>query len=128
MYPPMQWITVASSARSDPPNRVCCRVSSLTFAIPQNGTRLGPSTGSTIGDCFRVLIQSHVLYLASFVGASCLHLAVLSPEISNSISTEAQMLGGVLQILSVVQMFVLGPRLILSIRECHVKLVTQKPA
>jgi hypothetical protein len=26
--------------------------------------RLGPSTGSTIGDHFRVLIQSHVLYFA----------------------------------------------------------------
>jgi hypothetical protein len=26
--------------------------------------RLGPPTGSTIGDCFRVLIQSHVLYFA----------------------------------------------------------------
>ena len=26
--------------------------------------RLGPSTGLTIGDCFRVLIQSHVLYFA----------------------------------------------------------------
>jgi hypothetical protein len=26
--------------------------------------RLGPSTGSMIGDCFRVLIQSHVLYFA----------------------------------------------------------------
>ncbi|KAG2103764.1 uncharacterized protein F5147DRAFT_275300 [Suillus discolor] len=26
--------------------------------------RFGPSTGSTIGDCFRVLIQSHVLYFA----------------------------------------------------------------
>jgi hypothetical protein len=26
--------------------------------------RLGPSTRSTIGDCFRVLIQSHVLYFA----------------------------------------------------------------
>ncbi|KAG1798688.1 hypothetical protein EV424DRAFT_469601 [Suillus variegatus] len=26
--------------------------------------RLRPSTGSTIGDCFRVLIQSHVLYFA----------------------------------------------------------------
>jgi hypothetical protein len=26
--------------------------------------RLGPSTGSTIGDCFRVLIESHVLYFA----------------------------------------------------------------
>jgi hypothetical protein len=26
--------------------------------------RLGPSTGLMIGDCFRVLIQSHVLYFA----------------------------------------------------------------
>jgi hypothetical protein len=26
--------------------------------------RLGPSTGLTVGDCFRVLIQSHVLYFA----------------------------------------------------------------
>jgi hypothetical protein len=26
--------------------------------------RLGPSTKSTIGDCFRVLIKSHVLYFA----------------------------------------------------------------
>jgi hypothetical protein len=26
--------------------------------------RFGPSTGSTIGDCFKVLIQSHVLYFA----------------------------------------------------------------
>jgi hypothetical protein len=26
--------------------------------------RLGPSTGSTIGDCFRALIESHVLYFA----------------------------------------------------------------
>jgi hypothetical protein len=26
--------------------------------------RLGPSTGWTMGDCFRVLIQSHVLYFA----------------------------------------------------------------
>ncbi|KIK37916.1 hypothetical protein CY34DRAFT_15387 [Suillus luteus UH-Slu-Lm8-n1] len=27
---------------------------------------LGPSTGSIIGDCYRVLIKSHVLYFASF--------------------------------------------------------------
>jgi hypothetical protein len=26
--------------------------------------RLGPLTGSTIGDCFRVLMKSHVLYFA----------------------------------------------------------------
>jgi hypothetical protein len=26
--------------------------------------RFGPSTGSTIGDCFSVLVKSHVLYFA----------------------------------------------------------------
>ncbi|KAG2104669.1 uncharacterized protein F5147DRAFT_807520 [Suillus discolor] len=68
---------------------------------------LALSFGSTIGDCFRVLIQSHVLYFASsthvsFAGVSCLQLANLSPGI---------------------WMFVLGPRLILSVREYHAKLV-----
>ncbi|KAG2101557.1 uncharacterized protein F5147DRAFT_655207 [Suillus discolor] len=74
--------------------------------------RLGPSTGSTIGDCFRVLIQSHILYFASsahvsFAGVSCLQLANLSPEIT---------------------IFVLGPRLILSVREYHAKLVAYSDA
>ncbi|KAG2101551.1 uncharacterized protein F5147DRAFT_655202 [Suillus discolor] len=95
--------------------------------------RLGPSTGSTIGDCFRVLIQSHILYFASsahvsVVSVSCLQLAVLSPEISNSHSIRARILGGARQILSVVQMFVLGPRLILSVREYHAKLVAYSDA
>ncbi|KAG2107067.1 uncharacterized protein F5147DRAFT_837659 [Suillus discolor] len=85
--------------------------------------QLSPSTGSTIGDCVRVLVQSHVLYFASFVGVSCLQLAYLSPEISNLNSIGAQILLGTLQILLVVQMFVLRPRLILSVREYHAKLV-----
>ncbi|KAG2103783.1 uncharacterized protein F5147DRAFT_276350 [Suillus discolor] len=90
--------------------------------------RLGPSTGSTIGDCFRVLIQSHVLYFASFVGVSCLQLAYLSPKILNSNSIGTQIFEGALQILSVVQMFVLGPRLILSVREYHAKLIAESDA
>ncbi|KAG2061155.1 hypothetical protein BDR06DRAFT_402036 [Suillus hirtellus] len=90
--------------------------------------RLGPSTGSIIGDCFRVLIQSHVLYFASFVGASCLEIAYISPNILNSNSIGAQILLGTLQILLVVQMFVLGPRLILSVREYHAKLVIHSDA
>ncbi|KAG1853538.1 hypothetical protein C8R48DRAFT_777050 [Suillus tomentosus] len=90
--------------------------------------RLGPSTGSTIGDCFRVLIQAHVLYFASFVGVSCLQLAVLSSEILHSDSITPLILGGSLRILSAVQMFVLGPRLILSVREYHAKLVAYSDA
>jgi hypothetical protein len=30
----------------------------------RNLRRLGPSTGSTIGDCFRMLVKYHVLYFA----------------------------------------------------------------
>ncbi|KAG1798643.1 uncharacterized protein HD556DRAFT_196940 [Suillus plorans] len=89
----------------------------------RNLRRLGPSTGSKIGDYFRVLIQSHVLYFASFVCVSCLQIAFFFPELQNSHSTITEILEGALQILLVVQMFVLGPRLILSVRQCHAKLV-----
>ncbi|KAG2104642.1 uncharacterized protein F5147DRAFT_654315 [Suillus discolor] len=68
--------------------------------------------GSTIGDCFRVLIQSHVLYFAR-----------VSPEFLNPNFIGSQMLNGALQILLFVQMFVMGPRLILSVREYHAKFV-----
>ncbi|KAG2341281.1 hypothetical protein BDR05DRAFT_466077 [Suillus weaverae] len=89
----------------------------------------GPSTGSTIGDCFRVLIKSHVLYFAScFVGVSCLQLGYLSPELLISNSIAALALYGTSQIFLGVQMFVLGPRLILSVREYHAKLVAGSDA
>ncbi|KAG1774450.1 hypothetical protein EV702DRAFT_524302, partial [Suillus placidus] len=87
--------------------------------------RLGQSTGSTIGDCFRVLIKSHVLYFASFV---CVQLGYLSPELSNSNSMATTVLYGTFQFFLGVQMFVLGPRLILSIREYHAKLVAGSDA
>ncbi|KAG1767125.1 hypothetical protein EDD22DRAFT_327785 [Suillus occidentalis] len=90
--------------------------------------RLGPSTGSTIGDCFRVLIQSHVLYFASFAGVSCLELIGLSPAFLHSPSVGVQVFTGILQILLAVQMFVLGPRLILSVREYHATLVADSDA
>ncbi|KAG2348164.1 hypothetical protein BDR05DRAFT_610456 [Suillus weaverae] len=90
--------------------------------------RLGPSTGSSIGDCFRVLIRSHVLYFASFASVSCVQLAYLSPALFASNSMGAQIFSSTFQILLVVQMFVLGPRLILSVREFHAKLVTDSDA
>ncbi|KAG2104668.1 uncharacterized protein F5147DRAFT_838222 [Suillus discolor] len=90
--------------------------------------RLSPSTGWAIGDFFRVLIQSHVLYFASFACVSCLQLAYISPELQNSYSIEVQILYGAFQILLVVQMFVLGPRLILSVRGYHAKLVADSDA
>ncbi|KAG1799731.1 uncharacterized protein HD556DRAFT_61430 [Suillus plorans] len=91
--------------------------------------RLNSSTESIIGDCFRVLIQSHVLYFASFVGVSCLQLiSDLSPAILNSDSIGVRVLVGILQIISVIQMFVLGPRLILSVRQFNAKLVVDSDA
>ncbi|KAG2109081.1 hypothetical protein BD769DRAFT_107462 [Suillus cothurnatus] len=90
--------------------------------------RPGPSTGSTIGGCFKVLTKSHVLYFASFAGVSCLELVYQSPELVNAPFMEADIIYGASQILSVVQMFVLGPRLILSVREYHAKLVAGSDA
>jgi hypothetical protein len=91
--------------------------------------RLGPSTGSTtIGDCFRVLIKSHVLYFASFFSVSCLSLSSLPPALYNSQSMRTRILEGAIQISLSVYMFVLGPRLILSIREYHAKLVANSDA
>ncbi|KAG1754688.1 hypothetical protein EDD22DRAFT_850448 [Suillus occidentalis] len=90
--------------------------------------RLGPSSGSTIGDCFRVLMKSHVLYFASFAGVSCFQLISVSPAFLNSSSTAAMIYVGTHVVLGVVQMFVLGPRLILSVREYHAKLVAGSDA
>ncbi|KAG2106521.1 hypothetical protein BD769DRAFT_144438 [Suillus cothurnatus] len=90
--------------------------------------RLGPSTGLTIGDCFRMLIKSHVLYFASFACVSCLELGYISLGLSESNSMGVVISYGALQILLVVQMFVLGPRLILSVREYHAKLVADSDA
>ncbi|KAG1789986.1 uncharacterized protein HD556DRAFT_1529202 [Suillus plorans] len=90
--------------------------------------RLGPLTGSTIGDCFRVLMESHVLYFASFAGVSCLQLVSLSPELQNSNPVTATIVYGIVANLLSVQMFVLGPRLILSVRQYHAKLVAESDA
>lgn len=82
-----------------------------------------PSTGSVVGDCFTVLIKTHVLYFAAFTAVSSFNLGLLSQNISESISVGAEMYLGVLRVFSFVQMFVLGPRLIIGVREYHVTLV-----
>ncbi|KAG2369039.1 hypothetical protein BDR07DRAFT_1389394 [Suillus spraguei] len=90
--------------------------------------RFNASGRSAMGDCFKVLVKSHVLYFASFAGVSCMQLLLLSPELVNSISMRADTLYGACQILYRVQLFVLGPRLILSIRDYHAKLVANSDA
>ncbi|KAG2130813.1 uncharacterized protein EDB93DRAFT_1255704 [Suillus bovinus] len=85
------------------------------------------SAGGIIGDCFSVLIKTHMAYFASFFVVSCFSLVVqLSP--TDQYSLEAQTRYGLLQILTVMQAYVLGPRLILGVREYHAKLVANSDA
>jgi len=88
------------------------------------------STGGIMEDCFTVLIKTHMLYFASFVIVSGFNLIInFSPVLSaNPSSPETQTCYGLLQILEVAQSFVLGPRLILGIREYHAKLVVDSDA
>lgn len=85
-----------------------------------------PSRGRrTIGNWFTVLIKTHVLYFAAYAAVSCFTLGYLSPKISSSSSVGAEIYTGVLEIISFLQMFVLGPRLVLSVREYDVELTTK---
>lgn len=71
-----------------------------------------------------LLIKAHVAYFASFMAVSCFQLGFLSPGILDSSSAGADVYAGLLEFVSIAQMFVLGPRLILSIREYEAKLTT----
>ncbi|KAG2042036.1 hypothetical protein BDR03DRAFT_944399 [Suillus americanus] len=88
------------------------------------------SAGGILRDSFMVLMKTHILYFASFVAVSCFQLVIdLSPTLSaDPSSLEVQICYGILQILDVVQSFVLGPRLILGIREYHAKLMVNSNA
>ncbi|KAG2032573.1 hypothetical protein BDR03DRAFT_1094854 [Suillus americanus] len=82
------------------------------------------STRGIIGDCFTVLMKTHVSYFASFLAITCFQIGFLSPTLSeDSYSLDTHIYLGLSQILQVVQMFVLGPRLILGVREYHAELV-----
>ncbi|KAG2139682.1 hypothetical protein DEU56DRAFT_911946 [Suillus clintonianus] len=86
------------------------------------------SAGGIIGDCFTVLIKSHVLYFASYVAVSCFSLAVYLSPTMDLFSLESQIYAGLVQISTVIQSFVLGPRLIISVREYHARLVADSDA
>ncbi|KAG1744017.1 uncharacterized protein EDB91DRAFT_207454 [Suillus paluster] len=82
------------------------------------------SAGGIIGDCFTVLMRTHMFYFASFVVVSCSNLAyIFSPISADTYSLKNQLYNGLLQIFMLVQMFVLGPHLILSVREYHAKVM-----
>ncbi|KAG2050426.1 hypothetical protein BDR06DRAFT_645461 [Suillus hirtellus] len=80
-------------------------------------------TGSTVGDCLTILIESHTFYFLAFVTMTCFTLGSLSPNITNT--TERSIYFGTWAIAQMLQMFVLGPRLILSVRKYHAKLVAR---
>ncbi|KAG2369150.1 hypothetical protein BDR07DRAFT_855067 [Suillus spraguei] len=87
-----------------------------------------PWTRSTILTCFTVLIKSHVLYFASYVTMSCLQLGYLSPAILDSTTSVPWIYGGAIRVFLLVQMFILGPRLLLDVRKYHAKLVADSDA
>lgn len=82
-------------------------------------------TGSTTVDSFRVLTKSHAFYFVAFAVVSCLSLGFLSPHVMFSTSVGSLLYSSILQIIQMFQMFVLGPRLFLSIREYHAELVAK---
>ncbi|KAG2348011.1 hypothetical protein BDR05DRAFT_600717 [Suillus weaverae] len=95
----------------------------LWVSVKHFRERSRSSAGRIVGDCFTVLIKTHMLYFASFVVVSCFNAGYLSPSLANSSSTGAEVYYGVLEIMSFTQMFVLGPRLVLSVRKFNAKLV-----
>jgi len=83
-----------------------------------------PSTGWTVGDCFTILVKTHVFYFASFITVSTLELTdYFSPKLEDSTSVAYGVFAGILNVTQVVQMYILGPRLVLGVREYHANLV-----
>lgn len=77
-----------------------------------------------------MLIKTHVFYFMSFVAVSCFDIILdFSPILSTDRnSLETQIHSGFVQISTVVQLFVLGPRLVLGIREYYAKFVVDSDA
>ncbi|KAG1780249.1 hypothetical protein EV702DRAFT_769695 [Suillus placidus] len=95
----------------------------VVWIVVKHFRQLRPSSQTgIIGDCFAVLMRTHAMYFASFVAGSCIALRYFFSTVSDSNSPGYN---GALNIFSVMQMFVLGPRLILNIREYHAKLVAE---
>lgn len=71
----------------------------------------------SMNDRLTALIKTHMFYFIIFTAACCLNLGLLSPKISSFTSLGVDIYYGILEIVLFVQMFVLGPCLILNIRE-----------
>ncbi|KAG2357249.1 hypothetical protein BDR07DRAFT_388864 [Suillus spraguei] len=76
-----------------------------------------------IEDRFLALMKTQVLYFAVFAAYTCLNFGSVSPKILTSDSVGVEVYFGTVVILQFIQMFMLGPRLILSVREYNANLV-----
>ncbi|KAG1844808.1 hypothetical protein DFJ58DRAFT_894332 [Suillus subalutaceus] len=70
------------------------------------------STRGVIGDCFRVLMKPHIGFMSSTL-------------LVDLYTLDAQIYEGFAEIFELVGLFVLGPRLILGVREYHAELVAK---
>ncbi|KAG2370311.1 hypothetical protein BDR07DRAFT_11073 [Suillus spraguei] len=78
-----------------------------------------PSTGLITGDWFVVLMRAHILYFASFIVTSSLHLHHFFKVIKMSSTLGNQFYCCTVTYFGLMQLFVLGPRLILGVRELN---------
>lgn len=98
----------------------------VVWIVIQHFRELRQSTNaSTIGDFFMMLSKSHAYYFVVFATVACFSLGSTSPNILFSPVVGANVYSGTLSIIQMLQMFVLGPRLILSIRHFNAKLVAR---
>lgn len=87
------------------------------------------SAGGIIRDCFTVLLKTHMSYCVSFVVIFCFNLGYFSPMMSHDpYSPASLMYFGFIQAFFIVRSAVLGPRLILGVREHHAKLMIDSDA
>ncbi|OAX31545.1 hypothetical protein K503DRAFT_75956 [Rhizopogon vinicolor AM-OR11-026] len=56
-----------------------------------------PSSGWTVGDCFTILIKTHVIYFASYAAASSLETTRFSRQLNNSTSMAAGIFAGIFE-------------------------------
>lgn len=86
------------------------------------------SAGGIIRDCFAVLVETHIVYFASVVVVSCFDLGYFFSTMSaDTFALGTQIYFGLLDIFQLVRMFILGPRLILGVREYQAKFAMAGP-
>ncbi|KAG1743954.1 uncharacterized protein EDB91DRAFT_206035 [Suillus paluster] len=99
------------------------------IAVKHFRERRRQSARGIIWNCFTVLMKTHLFYFASVLAVSCFNLLYISPTIlADQFSMETKIYLGFLDVFLVVKMFVLGPRLILGVREYYDKLMAESDA